>query len=184
MPQIHFRTEELTRLLESRGGCADMVTDRLRWLLHFAQGGSVSATCRAFNISRPRFYRWASRYDPRNLTTLEDQPKLMGLIWQHDRSPVEQSAAPLPAAPASDVCGSNTLAVEQPSPTTDAAAPSCTLCRLRKKNWRPLKRALVLTSMLVNIGLLIAMTAVALSEKPANLKAHSTPDTSVDFTLP
>jgi transposase InsO family protein len=37
-------------------------------------GGNVSLTCRHFGISRPTFYRWQARFDPRRLETLEDRP--------------------------------------------------------------------------------------------------------------
>lgn len=41
---------------------------------HAAHGGNVSLTCRRFGISRPTFYRWRRRFDPRRLETLEDRP--------------------------------------------------------------------------------------------------------------
>lgn len=40
---------------------------------HRAHGENVSLTCRHFAISRPTFYRWLRRYDPRNLMSLEDR---------------------------------------------------------------------------------------------------------------
>jgi putative transposase len=43
----------------------------LEW--HDAHGANVSLTCRRFGISRPTFYRWRARYDPRRLETLEDR---------------------------------------------------------------------------------------------------------------
>jgi putative transposase len=48
---------------------------RLRWMEHYqAIGANASLTCRYFGISRPTFYRWRGRYDPMDLTTLEDRP--------------------------------------------------------------------------------------------------------------
>ena len=44
---------------------------RLRWFDHYARHGNVSLTCRYFGISRPTFYYWQARYDPRDLRTLE-----------------------------------------------------------------------------------------------------------------
>jgi putative transposase len=46
---------------------------RLRWM-DYARTHSVAATCRHFGIARSTFYRWAKRYDPNDLTTLEDRP--------------------------------------------------------------------------------------------------------------
>lgn len=37
--------------------------------------GNARLTCRHFGISPDTFYRWKRRYDPRNLKTLEDDPK-------------------------------------------------------------------------------------------------------------
>jgi len=46
---------------------------RLRWIeYHLAHGGNIAQTCRHFDISRPTFYRWWQRYDPRHLRNLED----------------------------------------------------------------------------------------------------------------
>src|SRR4051794_22561659 len=67
-----FRAEELRHLLASLAGCPPEVGERLRWFLHFAEHGSVSATCRQFGIARTTFYRWARRFDPSDLRTLED----------------------------------------------------------------------------------------------------------------
>ena len=44
----------------------------LEW--HVSRGGNVSLTCRRFGVSRPTFYRWQARYDPRHLALLEDRP--------------------------------------------------------------------------------------------------------------
>jgi transposase InsO family protein len=41
---------------------------------HRDHGGDVSRTCRRFGVSRPTFYRWQARFDPRRLETLEDRP--------------------------------------------------------------------------------------------------------------
>ena len=43
----------------------------LEW--HAAHGQSVSVTCRRFGISRPTFYRWQARYDPRRPQSLENR---------------------------------------------------------------------------------------------------------------
>jgi len=41
--------------------------------LGYARTHSVAATCRRFGIARSTYYRWAGRYDPQDLTTLEDR---------------------------------------------------------------------------------------------------------------
>jgi putative transposase len=47
---------------------------RLRWFDYYqAHGRKAALTCRYFGISRETFYRWKRRYDPENLTTLEDR---------------------------------------------------------------------------------------------------------------
>jgi putative transposase len=47
---------------------------RLRWFDHYqAHGRKAALTCRYFGISRQTFYRWKQRYDPQQLTTLEDR---------------------------------------------------------------------------------------------------------------
>ena len=59
----------------SRLGCALSRSGQLRlqWMTHYLQQGRKAAfTCRHFGISRQTFYRWWRRYDPHNLTTLED----------------------------------------------------------------------------------------------------------------
>ncbi len=48
---------------------------RLRLLSwHEQHGRNVSLSCRHFGISRPTFYRWARRYQPRHLASLENRP--------------------------------------------------------------------------------------------------------------
>jgi putative transposase len=47
---------------------------RLAWFdYYFSHGKPVALTCRHFGISRQAFYRWKRRYDPRDLSTLEDR---------------------------------------------------------------------------------------------------------------
>ena len=46
---------------------------RLR-VLEYAKTHAVAATCRRFGIARSTYYRWARRFDPADLATLEDRP--------------------------------------------------------------------------------------------------------------
>ena len=46
----------------------------LQWMMHYLQHGRNAAfTCRHFGISRQTFYRWWRRYDPHDLTSLEER---------------------------------------------------------------------------------------------------------------
>ncbi len=46
---------------------------RLAWMDFFGRCRNVTRTCRHFGISRQTFYRWQRRYDPYDLTTLEER---------------------------------------------------------------------------------------------------------------
>src|SRR2546430_71748 len=47
---------------------------RLQWFDHYeTHGRNAALTCRYFGISRQTFYRWKRRYDPLQLTTLENR---------------------------------------------------------------------------------------------------------------
>jgi transposase-like protein len=73
---IHFTPGEILTLLTraEAGATSREIAERLRWFHHFAEHGSVSATCREFGIARTTFYRWMRRFDPADLRTLMDQP--------------------------------------------------------------------------------------------------------------
>ena len=47
---------------------------RLQWMDYYqSHGHNAALTCRHCGISRQTFYRWKRRYDPQNLTSLEDR---------------------------------------------------------------------------------------------------------------
>jgi len=46
---------------------------RLAWMDFYRHCRNVAHTCRHFGISRQTFYRWQRRYDPYDLTTLEER---------------------------------------------------------------------------------------------------------------
>ena len=48
---------------------------RLRWIDHYTEKGNASLTCRHFDISRSKFYYWLDRFDPHNLSSLENKSK-------------------------------------------------------------------------------------------------------------
>ena len=47
---------------------------RLTWMDYYRATENAALTCRHFGISRQTFYRWQRRYDPLDLTTLEEVP--------------------------------------------------------------------------------------------------------------
>jgi len=46
---------------------------RLAWMDFYGRRPNVAHTCRHFGISRQTFYRWQRRYDPYDLTSLEER---------------------------------------------------------------------------------------------------------------
>ena len=46
---------------------------RLGWMDFYRKTENVALTCRHFGISRQTFYRWLKRYEPLDLTTLEER---------------------------------------------------------------------------------------------------------------
>ncbi len=73
--QIHGRRVPKAREL-SRFGCELSRSGQLRldWMSYYLRHGRNAAfTCRHFGISRQTFYRWWHRYDPHNLSTLEER---------------------------------------------------------------------------------------------------------------
>lgn len=46
---------------------------RLGWMDFFRKSENVALTCRHFGISRQTFYRWLKRYEPLDLTSLEER---------------------------------------------------------------------------------------------------------------
>src|SRR5512141_2135754 len=46
---------------------------RLAWMDFYRKTENVTLTCRHFGISRQTFYRWHGRYQPLDLTTLEQR---------------------------------------------------------------------------------------------------------------
>lgn len=50
---------------------------RLAFLEFYQQVKDVSVTCKVFKISRQTFYKWRTRYQPDNLSSLEDRSKAL-----------------------------------------------------------------------------------------------------------
>ena len=138
---MHFSSipiEELAELLTRARevGLSAKACERLEWLLHYRKNGSsVAETCRHFGINRVTFYRLTHRFDSANLETLEDLPKL----------PHKYTVAPQ---------------TEQVA----CADGDCVFCKMKIFNWRGIKRALVLGSVLANIALIGMVLATAFLE--------------------
>lgn len=50
---------------------------RLKWFDYYeAHGANAALVCRRFGIGRETFYRWKRRYNPKDLTSLEDRSSL------------------------------------------------------------------------------------------------------------
>jgi len=88
MNHDRISSEEIVRLLEvaKERGYSFVVLERLNWFLKFAENKSISAVCDHFKISRSTFYRWARRFDAKDLNSLEDQPKSFPDNLRNDQS--------------------------------------------------------------------------------------------------
>jgi len=64
---------EYLRSLARQGKISSAALARLRWMDHYARHGNARLTCRHFDISPQTFYRWKRRFDPYDLSTLEDE---------------------------------------------------------------------------------------------------------------
>ncbi len=68
----HERLDELLHSQEARQLSA-AGRERLEWIAEFVRSGeSISETCLKLNIARSTFHRWLDRFDPSDLSTLEE----------------------------------------------------------------------------------------------------------------
>ncbi|MBP1768978.1 MAG: Integrase catalytic region [Candidatus Aminicenantes bacterium] len=63
------------RSLVLQGEITKEAAKRLRWFDYYGQCGNARKTCRYFGISAQTFYRWKARFDPYDLTTLEEESR-------------------------------------------------------------------------------------------------------------
>src|SRR5487761_442047 len=62
---------------------------RLKWMdFYKAHGQNARLTCRHFGLSPDVFYRWKNRYNPYNLSTLEDMPSRPGHVRKPTADPL------------------------------------------------------------------------------------------------
>lgn len=74
---IHTLTSSQLHALASGPEAARLSSDakvRLGWIVAFVESGhSVSKTCETLGISKSTFHRWLDRFDPSDLSTLEEK---------------------------------------------------------------------------------------------------------------
>ena len=73
-------------------GISRLAKARLKWLDHYrGHGENAALTCRYFGISRQAFYRWKRRYNPRDITSLEERShrprRLRQPTWSRELAP-------------------------------------------------------------------------------------------------
>jgi putative transposase len=66
---------EYVRSLIRKGTISSGAAARLRWMDHYTVRQNARLTCRYFGISPKTFYRWKNRFDPYDLTTLEEESR-------------------------------------------------------------------------------------------------------------
>jgi putative transposase len=64
---------EFIRSLVRQGTISAHALARLKWMDHYSLHRNARLTCRHFDISPQTFYRWKRRFNPQDLTTLEDE---------------------------------------------------------------------------------------------------------------
>ena len=66
---------EFIRSLVRQGTISPEAAKKLRWMDHHYRNRNARLTCRHFDISPKTFYRWLNRFDPYDLTTLEEESR-------------------------------------------------------------------------------------------------------------
>jgi len=66
---------EYIRDLVRRGTITPEAAKKLRWMDHYVKNRNARLTCRYFGICPKTFYRWWNRFDPYDLTTLEEESR-------------------------------------------------------------------------------------------------------------
>ena len=74
--------------LVRRTNISKEVKKRLGWFDHYRRTGNARLTCRYFGISPQTFYRWKTRFNPRDLTTLEAKSPKPWRVRQPETSPL------------------------------------------------------------------------------------------------
>jgi putative transposase len=66
---------EFIRSLVRQGTISPEAARKLRWMDHYYRNRNARLTCRHFDICPKTFYRWKNRFDPYDLTTLEEESR-------------------------------------------------------------------------------------------------------------
>src|SRR4030042_820931 len=66
---------EYIRSLVRQGTISRGASKRLQWFDFYERGDNARRPCRYFGISAQTFYRWKARFDPFDLTTLEEESR-------------------------------------------------------------------------------------------------------------
>ena len=66
---------EYIRELVRRRTISPEAAKKLRWMDHWNRHRNARLSCRFFGISPKTFYRWKNRFDPYDLTTLEEESR-------------------------------------------------------------------------------------------------------------
>lgn len=77
---------EYIRSLVRQGKISPGAAKRLRWMDYYRRCENARLTCRYFGISAQTFYRWKRRYDPYDLTTLEEESRRPQRVRRPERS--------------------------------------------------------------------------------------------------
>jgi len=66
---------EFIRSLVRQGTISEGAAKRLKWFDYYRRCGHARQTYRYFGISAQTFYRWKKRFDPFDLTTMEEESR-------------------------------------------------------------------------------------------------------------
>lgn len=78
---------EFIRSLDRQGTISRGAALRLKWFDYYRLHENARKTCRHFGISSRTFYKWLDRFDPYDLTTLEDASKRPHSVRQAQTPP-------------------------------------------------------------------------------------------------
>src|SRR4030065_531870 len=78
---------EYIRSLVRQGTISRGATKRLQWFDYYERCGNARRTCRYFGISAQTFYRCKARFDPYDLTTLEEESRRPHTV-RHPQTPL------------------------------------------------------------------------------------------------
>ncbi len=93
VPDLISHAELANKMLERK--LSPEARKRLSWMDYYHKTANVSKTTRHFGISRKIFYKWLNRYNPNDLSTLEDLSKAPINRRQREITPLEEERVAL-----------------------------------------------------------------------------------------